>query len=245
MKKTLTFFLFLFITVTSIAQITTKQRDIVLVDKMRNRKIPITLYIPKKIHNIPLVIINHGYNENKPDSNKSYSFIAKELASQGCMVASIQHELPTDELLPKTGDIQSSRKVFFERGAENIYAVIEHMKKRYRRLNFDETIIIGHSMGGDMAATFTKKHPEMLYKLITLDNRRVPLPRISVPKIYSLRSSDQSADAGVIPSEEEQKKYSITIQKLHNTIHNDMNDNANDSQKREMLNWLLKFLSQE
>lgn len=245
MKKIFTFFLFLLTTFSTLAQITTKQRDIVLIDKVRNRKIPITLYIPKKIHNIPLVIINHGYNENKPDANKSYSFIAKELASQGCMVASIQHELPTDELLPKTGDIQSTRKVFFERGAENIYAVIEHMKKRYRRLNFDEIIIIGHSMGGDMAATFTKKYPEMVYKLITLDNRRVPLPRVSIPKIYSLRSSDQPADAGVIPTEEEQKKFGITIQKLQNILHNDMNDNASNSQKREMLNWLLKFLSQE
>lgn len=244
MKKTLSFFLLLLINLSAIAQIITRERDIMLFDKVRKRKIPITLYIPKKIHNIPLVIINHGYNENKTDANKSYSFIAKELASQGCMVASIQHELPTDELLPKTGDIQSTRKVFWERGSDNIYAVIEHMKKRYRRLNFDETIIIGHSMGGDMAATFTKKHPEMVYKLITLDNRRVPLPRISTPKIYSLRSSDQPADAGVIPTEDEQKKFSITIQKLQNTTHNDMNDNASDSQKREMLNWLLKFLSQ-
>jgi len=231
--------LFLLLSLTISAQI---EKDIVLLDKSRNRKIPVAVYLPKKIQNAPLVIIGHGYNFNQEGTNKGYSFIAKELAKKGYLVASIQHELPTDNLMPTTGDIQVVRKPFWESGSANILYVINDFKKRYPKLNFNKTILIGHSMGGDISTTFTNKHPELVYKLITLDQRRVAFPRVSKPKLYSLRSNDQVADEGVLPTIEEQKKFGITIQKLPNTIHNDMNDNATEIQKKEMLHWILKFL---
>jgi pimeloyl-ACP methyl ester carboxylesterase len=218
------------------------EKDIVLLDKSRNREIPVALYLPKEIKNTPLVIVGHGYNFNTPGANKGYSFIANALAQKGYFVASIQHELPTDELMPTTGDIQVVRKPFWESGSENIMYVINDFRKRYPKLNFNKIILIGHSMGGDISTTFTKKHPELVYKLITLDQRRVAFPRTSKPQLYSLRSSDQVADEGVLPSKEEQQRFRITIQKLPNTIHNDMNDNANAIQRKEMLNWIFKFL---
>ncbi|MES2811659.1 MAG: alpha/beta fold hydrolase [Bacteroidota bacterium] len=218
------------------------ENDITLFDKSRNREIPVALYLPAKIQNAPLVIIGHGYNQNQPGANKGYSFIANALAQKGYMVASIQHELPTDSIMPTTGDIQVVRKPFWDSGSANILHVINDFKKRYPKLNFSKIILIGHSMGGDISATFTKKHPKLVYKLITLDQRRVAFPRVSKPKIYSLRSSDQVADDGVLPTSEEQKKFSITIQKLPNTIHNDMNDNATETQKKEMLDWILNFV---
>jgi len=217
------------------------EKDITLLDKSRNREIPMAVYLPKKIQNTPLVIIGHGYSQNQLGANKGYSFIAKALAQKGYLVASIQHELPTDPIMPTTGDIQVVRKPFWESGAANILYVIKDFKKRYPKLNFNKIILIGHSMGGDISTTFTQKYPKLVYKLITLDQRRVAFPRTDNPKIYSLRSSDQVADAGVLPSDEEQKKFNITIQKLPNTIHNDMNDHANAIQKKEMLDWILKF----
>jgi len=219
------------------------EKDIVLLDKSRNREIPVALYLPKKIQNAPLVIIGHGYNFNNPGANKGYTFIANALAQKGYMVASIQHELPTDVLIPTTGDIQVVRKPFWESGSATILYLINDFKKRYPKLNFNKIILIGHSMGGDISTTFTKKYPELVFKLITLDQRRVAFPRVSKPKIYSLRSSDQVADEGVLPTDPEQTKFGITIQKLPNTIHNDMNDNATAIQKSEMLNWILKFLN--
>lgn len=219
-----------------------QEQDIVVLDKTRNREIPVALYLPKKIENAPLVIIGHGYNFNQAETNKGYSFIAKALAQKGYLVASIQHELPSDPIIPSTGEIQVVRKPFWESGVANILCVIHDFKKRYPKLNFDKIILIGHSMGGDISVTFTKKHPELVYKLITLDQRRVAFPRVSKPKIYSLRSSDQVADEGVLPTVAEQKKYGIILHKLSNTIHNDMNDNANAIQKKEMLDWILKFI---
>jgi predicted peptidase len=219
-------------------------KDITLFDKSRNREIPIALYLPKKIQNAPLVIIGHGYNFNRPGANKGYEFITNALTKKGYVVVSIQHELKTDELMPTTGEIQKVRKPFWDRGSANILYVINDFKKRYPKVNFNKIILIGHSMGGDISTTFTIQHPELVYKLITLDQRRVAFPRVPNPKIYSLRSSDQIADEGVIPSEEELKKFDMTIQKLPNTIHNDMNDNATEIQKKEMLDWILNFVKE-
>ena len=220
-----------------------KEKDITLFDKKRNREIPVTLYLPKQTKNAPLVIISHGYSQNQLGANKGYSFIGKALASKGYFVVSIQHELPTDELMPTTGEIKVVRKPFWERGSDNILYVINDFKKRYPSLNFSRNIIIGHSMGGDISVTFAIKHPDLVAKLITLDQRRVAFPRVQQPKIYSLRSSDQPADEGVLPTIQEQNALGIKIIPLTNTIHNVMCDNGSKEQKKEMLDWILQFIA--
>ena len=165
------------------------------------------------------------------------------LASQGYFVASIQHELPTDELLPMTGKPQEVRRPNWERGALNILFVVEELKKRKPNLDYKHLTLIGHSNGGDMSMLFAHKYPEMVDKIISLDNRRMTFPRVKQPKIYSLRSSDQLADEGVLPTTEEQQKYGIKIIKLKNTIHNDMDDHANADQRKEINGYILDFLS--
>jgi predicted esterase len=82
-------------------------------------------------------------------------------------------------------------------------------------LDYKHLTLIGHSNGGDMAALFGNQHPNLVYKIITMDNRRMFLPRTSIPKIYSLRSNDYPADEGVLPGEEEQKKYQMTVQAIN------------------------------
>ena len=69
------------------------------------------------------------------------------------------------------------------------------------------------------------------------------LPRTKQPRIYSLRSSDQPADEGVLPTLMDQKKFEIKIIKLPNTIHNDMNDRGNTRQKKEINNYIMEFLN--
>ncbi|MBD2767708.1 hypothetical protein IC235_07360 [Hymenobacter sp. BT664] len=54
------------------------------------------------------------------------------------------------------------------------------------------------------------------------------------PQVLSLRSSDQVADNGVLPTPAEQQQFGRTIVKLPNTIHNDMWDGATTAQKQEM-----------
>jgi predicted esterase len=216
-------------------------------DSSRNRLIPVAFYFPivnDKISNQQLVIISHGYGENKPFANKSYSYLTEKLASKGYYVVSIQHELPTDDLLPLTGIPQVVRRSNWERGADNILFVLNELKKIKPELDFKHVNLIGHSNGGDMTVLFAHKYPKLVDKIISLDNRRMELPRTSQPKIYSLRSSDQPADEGVLPTVAEQEKFGIKIIKLGNTIHNDMNDSGNKKQKREINAYVLGFLTE-
>ena len=65
------------------------------------------------------------------------------------------------------------------------------------------------------------------------------LPKTKNLKVYSLRSSDQPADEGILPTEDEVKKYKNKILKLENTIHNEMDDKANNEQRKEIQEYVL------
>lgn len=213
-------------------------------DKIRNRSIPVALYLPdQKPANQKIIIFSHGYGENKGGAYKAYSYLTENLASKGYVVASIQHELATDSLLPMTGKPQETRRSNWERGAENILFVLNELKKTKPDLDYKNLILIGHSNGGDMSMLFANKYPDLVDKMISLDNRRMALPRTRQPKIYSLRSSDQPADEGVLPTPEEQKRYGSKIIKLQNTIHKDMTNDANAEQRKEINDYILSFLN--
>ena len=213
-----------------------------LFDQARNRKIPIAIYKPRTDKS-RVVIFSHGYGQNKGGDYLAYSYLTDYLASKGYFVASIQHELPTDSLMPLTGIPQVVRRPFWERGADNILFVINELKKSNPELDFNHITLIGHSNGADMTALFPQKYPNIVDKIITLDNRRMAFPRSTNLKVYSLRSSDQPADEGVLPSSKEQKKFKITIIKLLDTIHNDMDDHATNKQREEIRNYVTSFLN--
>ncbi len=216
-----------------------------LIDIARNREIPIAIFKPissKWLKDQKLIVFSHGYGENKGGAYLGYSYLTNFLASQGYFVVSIQHELASDSLLPLTGIPQIVRRTFWDRGADNILFVINELKKSHPDLDFENITLIGHSNGGDMTALFPQKYPNIVGKIITLDNRRMALPLSKNVKVYSLRSSDQPADDGVLPSAEEQKKCRMTIIKLPNTIHNSMDDDANEIQRAEIRNYILSFL---
>lgn len=213
-----------------------------LFDRSRNREIPVAFYKPR-IDSPKIVIFSHGYGRNEGGHYLYYSYLTAYLASRGYFVVSIQHELPTDSLIPSTGIPQIVRRPFWERGADNILFVIKELKRSDPKLDFKHITLIGHSNGADMSAFFPQKYPGIVDKIIMLDNRRMPLPRTISPKVYSLRSSDQPADEGVLPGDEEQKKFGITIIKLPNTIHNDMDDRANNRQRKEIRGFVMTFLN--
>ena len=218
-----------------------------LFDQARQREIPIAIYrltTNKKYNKQKIIIFSHGYGQNQGGANLAYSYLTNYLAEKGYFVISIQHELLTDSLLPLTGKPQVVRRPFWQRGADNILFVINEIKKTNSDLDFKHITLIGHSNGGDMTALFPQKFPNIVGKIITLDNRRMPLPRTNQPKVYSLRSSDQPADEGVLPTIEEQKKFRIKIIKLPNTTHNEMTDKANDKQRQEIRKHLLTFLAE-
>ena len=89
---------------------------------------------------------------------------------------------------------------------------------------------------------FAQKHPEMIARAISLDNRRMPLPRMKAPKIRTLRGCDYPADEGVLPSDEDQKEFGIKVAFLKNIKHSEMDDKASEEQSEAINGLLLKFL---
>ena len=252
MKKLLFFSLFLFFFSCKTTRNAGKEdflqpnKSIDYFDASRDRKIPVAFYFKNgiKLKKMAVIIFSHGYGRNNPDSNLDYSYLLGNLAQKGYFVASVQHELPSDDLLPLEGNPQILRRPNWEIGAENIDFILNQLKKEYPNLNYDRVVIAGHSNGGDMSVLFSEKHPDNVWKLITLDQRRYAFPHLSNPKIYSLRSSDQPADEGILPALEQQKKLGMTIIKLPNTIHNDMDKSGTVDQKKEILTYFLKFLTE-
>ncbi|MBB4636286.1 serine aminopeptidase domain-containing protein [Longimicrobium terrae] len=210
-----------------------------LFDSARGRLIPVVAYDrpaggpPRR-----LAIINHGYGGRNTD----YSFVARTLVAHGYYVASLQHELPGDGPMPTTGEIYPARLPFWRRGAENIAFALRALHRREPSLDTGHPLLMGHSNGGDMVMLFAREHPEDVDKVISFDSRRFPFPRSARPAILSLRSADQLADLGVLPSAEEQARYGMTVIRLPGTIHNDMLDGATDAQKAEMNLWITRFL---
>jgi len=214
-----------------------------LFDSARQRVVPVALYQPRRGgRKMPwkAAILSPGYGGR----HTAYSFIAQNLVAHGYFVVSIQHELPTDEPIPTTGIPRVVRRPHWERGVQNILFVRRTLQKQYPGVDFEQLLLVGHSNGGDTAMLFAEEHPALVQRIISLDNRRMPLPRARRPQVLSLRSSDQVADAGVLPTAAEQQQWGSTIVKLPNTLHNDMWDGATATQKEKMNKLISRFLEQ-
>jgi dienelactone hydrolase len=218
-----------------------------LFDSIRERSIPIIMYHPKNgetTNSQKLVIISHGYGFNSGKSYLGYSFIADYLASKGYFVVSLQHELPNDDSLAMNGeDLKDLRMPNWERGIKNIQYTIQSLASEFDYIDTSDITLIGHSNGGDMSMLFAAEYPNEIKRVISLDNRRMPIPATTEPKILSIRSSDQKADEGVIPTEQEQLEYNIKIVQLKNTLHNDMCNSGTPEQRAEMLYIIGEFMN--
>jgi len=139
------------------------------------------------------------------------------------------------------GNLQETRRPYWERGVENILYVLQEIKKNYPQLKYDKLTLIGHSNGGDMTVLFAHKYPKLVNKIISMDNRRMPLPRTSNPQIFTLRSNDYPADENVLPNEEELKKHNITVQ-FTDINHSNMDNDANENERKYLTDKILEYL---
>jgi pimeloyl-ACP methyl ester carboxylesterase len=106
--------------------------------------------------------------------------------------------------------------------------------------------MVGHSNGGDISMYFAKRYPEMIKKVVTLDNLRVPFMTDGKFKILSFRSKDPvfKADPGVVPDDETCQKAGITVIKT-GYQHTDMSDRGPDEVKSTIQTILDKFLDDD
>ncbi len=190
---------------------------------------------------LPVAIISNG-NTVK---NTEYSFLANVFAARGYLVASIQQDIATDPpLMTKVGMPYVGRQGVYERGEANILFVVGQLQQQHPNADYDHLTLVGHSNGGDISMYFAKQHPDLVSKVITLDNLRVPFVLSDKLKILSFRSRDPNfkTDPGVLPTPQEAREDGIDIIKT-NAQHTDMSDRGPDSVKQKIQASLDHFLS--
>jgi hypothetical protein len=192
---------------------------------------------------LPVAIQSHG---NTVKHNE-YSFMTNLFAARGYMVVSIQHDLDTDDpLVTKTGEEYVGRRMQYNRGIFNIMFAIENLKKVYPNADYKHLTLIGHSNGGDISMYFAKLHPDMVKKVVTLDNLRVPFVTDGKIKIISFRSRDPvfKADPGVVPDAETCAKAGITVVQT-DFQHNWLSDRGPEHVKESIQAKVQSFLDED
>ncbi|MDN4983888.1 alpha/beta fold hydrolase [Bradyrhizobium sp. WYCCWR 13022] len=189
---------------------------------------------------LPVAIISNGNTVKATE----YSFLANVLAARGYLVASIQQDLPSDPpLMTHVGQQYVGRREVYMRCEANILYVLNTLKSRQQNADYDHITLVGHSNGGDVSMYVAQQHPELVSKVITLDNLRVPFVLNDRMKILSFRSKDPHflTDPGVLPTPEEAKARGIDIVNT-GAQHTDMSDRGPDSVKESIQATLDHFL---
>jgi alpha/beta hydrolase fold len=167
--------------------------------------------------------------------------------NHGNMVMSIQHDLDSDEpMVTKVGEDYVGRQPQYNRGVANILYAIEQMKKIQPNADYKHLAMVGHSNGGDISMYFAKHHPDLIKKVVTLDNLRVPFITNGKFKILSFRSTDPvfKTDPGVVPDDDICQKAGITVVKT-GYQHTDMSDRGPDNVKTTIQTMVDKFLDDD
>ena len=192
---------------------------------------------------LPVAILNHGNTVKYTE----YSFLANAFAARGYIAISIQHDLPTDPpMVTKVGELYVGRQPQYLRGVANIRFAVSEMQKVQPNADYEHLTVVGHSAGADISMYFAKLHPELVKRVVTLDNLRVPFITDGRFKILSFRSKDPvfKTDPGVIPSEEICEKAGITVVRT-DFQHNDMRDTGPDTAKESIQGMLDKFIEDD
>lgn len=219
-----------------------------LFDEARQRPVSVDLAVRRDYEmkaddgywKLPVAIISNG-NTVK---NTEYSFLANVFAARGYLVASIQQDLPTDPpLMTKVGLPYVGRRGVYEKGEANILFVLRQLKKSQPNADYGHLTLVGHSNGGDTAMYFAKEHPELVSKVVTLDNLRVPFVLSNKMKILSFRSKDPNfqTDPGVLPTPQQAKADGVDIIRTQ-FQHTWMSDRGPDPVKERIQATLDEFL---
>src|SRR5713226_3811874 len=219
-----------------------------LLDVARQRPVAVDLAVRRDYEmkansgywKLPVAIISNGNTVR----NTEYSFLANVLAANGYLVASVQQDLPTDPpLMTKIGLPYVGRLEVYKRGEANILFVLGQLEKLQPNADYSHITLVGHSNGGDISMFCAKRHPELVSKVITLDNLRVPFVLDHKLKILSFRSKDPNfkTDPGVLPTAQQAKADGIDIVDTK-FQHTDMSDRGPDSVKEQIQATLDKFL---
>jgi hypothetical protein len=232
----------------AISRLAIRHQTLSLYDTQRQRPVSVDLAVRRDFEmkantglaKLPIAIISNGNTVR----NTEYTFLADALAARGYLVASIQQDLPTDPpLMTKVGMPYVGRREVYMRCEANILFVLGELQRLQPNAEYDHLTLIGHSNGGDVSMYMAHQHPELVSKVITLDNLRVPFVISDKLKILSFRSKDPNfkADPGVLPNKSQAKTDGIDIVDT-GALHTQLSDRGPDSVKEKIQATLDKFL---
>jgi hypothetical protein len=191
---------------------------------------------------LPVAILNHGNTVKFTE----YSFLANMLAMRGYMVVSVQHDLEADgPMVTKVGEEYVGRRPHYNRGIANIMFAIDELRKIQPNADYHHLTLVGHSNGGDISMYFAARHPDLVRRVVTLDNLRVPFITDGKFKILSFRSTDPvfKADPGVVP-DNECRRAGITVVNT-SYQHNELSDRGPDQVKTTIESIVDRFLDDD
>ncbi|WJG10930.1 alpha/beta hydrolase [Aliiglaciecola sp. LCG003] len=216
-----------------------------VVDSERNRIIPIQLSFPSGRNSCSITskcsvtFLSAGYGV----PHTKYQFLGESFTKLGYLVVAIGHELADDPPLSVSGNLFETRSENWQRGSHTLRVVRSELRDKYPEFDFENLVLAGHSNGGDISAWLALESPAFVDKLITLDHRRVPIPRSDSIAVLSVRASDFEADDGVLPTKLEQALYESCILKIPNSRHNDISDLGPESLKSNIQHIVHRWLA--
>jgi pimeloyl-ACP methyl ester carboxylesterase len=163
------------------------------------------------------------------------------------MVVSVQHDLEADgPMVTKVGEEYVGRRPHYNRGIANIMFAIDELKQIQPNADYHHLTLVGHSNGGDISMYFAARHPDLVRKVVTLDNLRVPFITDGKFKILSFRSTDPvfKADPGVVPDNEMCLRAGITVVNT-SYQHNELSDRGPDQVKTTIESIVDRFLDDD
>lgn len=206
--------------------------------------VPVDIHVPANVQACtnakpcPVAILSPGYGFAGSD----YSFVRNYLNRMGYLVVALQDSaggLKLDPNAPVSKQIQALARV----ASQSISTAIDETAARYPQFDWQHLLLVGHSLGGDGSAQFAADNANRVSSLISLDSRRVALPRSAGIHVLTIRASDTTADPRVLPNEEERKRYGSCVVRIEGSRHNDMQDTGSAQLKAKITSAIGTFLA--
>lgn len=206
--------------------------------------VPVDIYPPAREHACsmarpcPVAVLGPGYGMAGSD----YGFVVRYLNEARYLVLVLRDSAGGVQL-DRSGRMSEQVQAMARTASQSIAAAADANAPLYRAFDWRRLLPVGHSLGGDSAARFAADYPGRVSGLISLDSRRVALPRSADIPVLTIRASDTVADPGVLPDEEERKRYGICVVRIEGARHNDMHDGGSAQLKAMILSAIGVFLA--
>lgn len=186
----------------------------------------------------PVAIVSPGYGM----AGSEYSFVTAHLNRMGYLVIAVRDSAggaQVDRKAPMTPQVQAMARA----ASKAIAGAIDETAPRFPQFDWKRLLLVGHSLGGDSSAQFAADNPQRVSALISLDSRRVALPRAAGIRVLTIRASDTVADPGVLPDNEERSRYGACVVRIEGARHNDMADGGSEQLKARITSAIDTFLA--